>query len=89
MHGILFFAWTVLLAVQARLVERGRVDAHRALGLAGVSLATAMLFTGVALVVRGLDYGVATGNERAARMLSIVPAGAELGTPKLRRNSVG
>ena len=72
-HGVLFLAWTILVAVQSRLIERRRVDLHRALGLLGISLATAMFFIGVALVVRGLDYGVATGNPAAAQMLSIVP----------------
>lgn len=72
-HGLLFLGWTILFAVQARLVERRRVDLHRALGLLGISFATAMLFMGVALVVRGLEYGVAAGNAAAAQMLAIIP----------------
>ena len=72
-HGLLFLAWTILFAVQTRLIERKRVEVHRALGLFGISLATAMFFSGVALVVRGLDYGVVTGSPAAAQMLSIVP----------------
>ena len=72
-HGILFLAWTILFAVQTRLIGRGRVDLHRNLGLFGISLATGMFFMGFALVVRGLDYGVTTGNPAAAQRLSIVP----------------
>jgi len=71
-HGILFLTWTILFAVQTRLVAHRRVETHRAVGLLGISLATAMFFMGVALAVRGLDYGVATGNTAAAQMLSIV-----------------
>lgn len=72
-HGALFFAWTILLAVQSRLAEKGRTATHRTLGLAGISLATAMFFSGVSLVVRGLDYGIAAGNDTSARTLAVVP----------------
>lgn len=72
-HGILFFAWTILFAVQAQLVGSGRVEPHRALGLIGISLATAMVFAAVALIVRGLNYGVATDNFFAASQLAVVP----------------
>jgi hypothetical protein len=72
-HGVLFFAWTLLFALQTRLVERGRVDLHRASGLVGISLATAMVFTGIVLVVRGLNYGIAANNDAGARALSVVP----------------
>jgi hypothetical protein len=44
LHGLLFFAWTVLV-LQARLA-RASPQTHRALGLAGISLATAMFRAG-------------------------------------------
>jgi len=72
-HGILFLAWTVLLAVQTNLVARGRVERHRALGLVGISLATAMVFTAVTLVVRGMGQAEAMGNGEGARTLAVVP----------------
>jgi hypothetical protein len=72
-HGILFLGWTVLLAVQTNLAARGRVDRHRALGLVGISLATAMVFTAVAVVVRGMSNAEAIGNGEAARTLAVVP----------------
>jgi hypothetical protein len=72
-HGILFFAWTILFAVQAQFVGRARVDLHRALGMIGISLATAMVCTSVALIVRGLNHGIATDNFLAASRLAIVP----------------
>jgi hypothetical protein len=73
LHGLLFFAWTILLVAQSRLVERRRIDSHRAWGLVGISLATAMVFTGVALVVRGLESGIAAGTGATTRVLAIVP----------------
>ena len=72
-HGILFLGWTVLLAVQTNFAARGRIDRHRALGLVGISLATAMVFTAVAVVVRGLSYGSAIGNGHGAKVLAVVP----------------
>lgn len=72
-HAALFFAWMILLAVQSRLAERRRIDLHRTLGFVGVSLATAMVFSAVALVARGLDEGIAAGNGASAKALAIVP----------------
>jgi uncharacterized membrane protein YraQ (UPF0718 family) len=44
-HGMLFFAWTLLFLAQTTLVATGRTPRHRNWGLAGISLATAMAFT--------------------------------------------
>jgi hypothetical protein len=70
--AVLFFAWTILLIVQARLA-RSSPQTHRAIGLAGISLATAMVFTGLAVIVRGLGISVETGTEESTRILSVVP----------------
>jgi len=72
LHGLLFSAWTVLFIVQARLAASGQLRRHRALGLAGVSLATAMLFAGVAVAVASARAGVGAGSMHA-RDFSIVP----------------
>jgi hypothetical protein len=45
-HGVLFFAWTLLFLAQTLLVTRGRTARHRSVGLAGVALATAMVIFG-------------------------------------------
>jgi hypothetical protein len=45
-HGVLFFAWTLLLLAQTLLVASGRTAPHRSVGLAGISLATAMVIFG-------------------------------------------
>ena len=68
LHAVLFFAWTILLIVQARLAQSS-LPTHRALGLAGISLATAMVFTALAVIVRGLGLAAESGT----RILSIVP----------------
>lgn len=60
-HGFLFFAWTVMLLFQAWLVAEGRTTHHRALGLAGISLATAMVITGLIVNVHFNGRLVAEG----------------------------
>lgn len=72
LHGLLFSAWTVLFIVQARLAASGNLRRHRALGLAGVSLATAMLFAGFAVAIASMRTGLAAGSTHA-RDFSIVP----------------
>lgn len=47
-HGTLFTAWMVLLAVQPALIARRRVDLHRRLGWIGTGLAAAMVVAGTA-----------------------------------------
>lgn len=46
-HGLVFSAWCVLLAVQPSLVAFGRFDLHRRLGMVGAGLAAAMVVLGV------------------------------------------
>jgi hypothetical protein len=71
-HGALLFAWTILLVVQTRLA-RSSLQTHRALGLVGIALATAMVFTALAITVRGLGLAVENGNEASGRAISIAP----------------
>jgi hypothetical protein len=72
-HGALFLGWTVLLAWQSGLVRWRRVEAHRAWGMAGIALATAMVFTAIVLVIRGLESSVAAGTLDRVRLLAIAP----------------
>jgi uncharacterized membrane protein YozB (DUF420 family) len=46
-HGGVFFAWMVLLAVQASLITGGRVELHRRVGPFGALLAAAMVVLGI------------------------------------------
>ena len=72
-HGVLFSAWTVLFVLQTRSAAAGRFDRHRALGLAGIALATAMLFLGLMVATMSLEGSIARGFEPRARAASIVP----------------
>jgi hypothetical protein len=46
-HGILFFSWTLMFLLQSSLVASGKVARHRALGMVGISVATAMVIFGL------------------------------------------
>lgn len=73
LHGLLFSLWTLFFLSQALLVANGRLRNHKAWGLGGISLATAMLFTGLAVTVQGLDARLAAGYGDPARAFAIVP----------------
>lgn len=47
LHGIVMTCWYLLLFAQALLIDRGRTDLHRKLGMVGIVLATAVFATGV------------------------------------------
>jgi len=75
-HGLLFFGWTLFFLSQATLVARRKLRSHRARGLFGISLATAMLFTGTMVAVEGLQARIDAGIGDAARAFLIVPLAA-------------
>src|SRR3990170_8958803 len=78
LHGLLFSLWTLFFLSQAMLVANRRLKTHRAWGLFGISLATAMLFTGLAVAIQGLQLRLEAGHGDAARAFSIVPMSAGL-----------
>lgn len=78
LHGLLFSLWTLFFLSQALLVANRRLKTHRAWGLLGISLATAMLFTGLAVALQGLQLRLDAGHGDAARAFSIVPITAVL-----------
>jgi len=78
LHGLLFSLWTLFFLSQALLVANGRLRNHKASGLAGISLATAMVFTGLAVAIQGLDARLEAGYGDAARAFTIVPVTAVL-----------
>jgi len=73
LHGLLFSAWTLFFLSQTWLAATARMQHHRAWGVAGVSLATAMLFVGLATGIASMQRGVASGHADAARAFAIVP----------------
>jgi len=72
-HGVLFSAWTLLLLLQTLLAANGRLDHHRAWGLVGISLATAMFIIGLAAAIQTLREGLAAGYGDGARAFLILP----------------
>lgn len=75
-HGFLFSAWTLLLLTQALLAVNRRLDLHRALGLVGISLATALVVIGLAAAIHTLNNGLAAGYGDRSRAFLILPVSA-------------
>jgi hypothetical protein len=71
-HGALFFGWTLFFLVQTSLVAAGRTIDHRAWGLAGISLATAMGFTIVLAAINSIKAAELIGMGDGARRFMIV-----------------
>lgn len=76
LHAALFSGWTLLFLSQTVLAANGRIDHHRAWGVAGVSLATAMIVVGAATAIQGFNAQIADGHGAAQRMFLIVPISA-------------
>lgn len=73
LHALVFTAWPALFFVQTWLAYTGRRRRHRAWGLAGVSLATALVISGFASVARQLDASLAAGYGDTARAFALLP----------------
>jgi len=73
LHAALFSAWTLFFIGQAGLAGTGRIAQHRALGLVGISLASMMLFVGLATAIHSAEVHIAAGLGDRARGFMIVP----------------
>ena len=73
LHALLFYGWLLFFVRQAMRVASGNVASHRAWGVFGVALATAMCFVGVGLAVSSIKQFEALGMGPAARSFSVVP----------------
>ncbi len=73
LHGAIFFTWTLFFFVQTLLVATGRTPDHRSWGLAGISLATAMVFTIVLASINAMRVAGAIGMADEARRFAYVP----------------
>lgn len=78
LHAVLFFAWTALFYAQTSLAASRDLRRHREVGVAGVSLATAMLLVGLATAIIGMRRGDAAGFGPAARQFLLVSVSAIL-----------
>jgi hypothetical protein len=72
-HAALFSGWILLLLSQSVLAARGKMDHHRAWGLVGISLATAMVVVGLTAAVYSLNVGLAAGYGDRSRAFFILP----------------
>jgi hypothetical protein len=73
LHAVVFYGWLILLIVQTRLAATRQLARHRALGVLGVSLATAMVFVGIATGVASMRAAAAAGFAAEGRAFSVVP----------------
>lgn len=73
LHGLLFTAWTLFFFSQAWLATHDQLVSHRAFGLLGIALATAMVFVGTWTALGSLQSASERGFEEAARRFAIVP----------------
>jgi len=78
LHGLLFSAWTLYFLWQAVLIATNRRASHRAWGLGGIALASAMVFTGIAVTIVGIQERIAHGQAEAGRAFAVVPLSAIL-----------
>lgn len=76
LHGLVFSAWTLLLLSQTVLAAQGRLQHHRAFGLVGISLATAMVFLGLTVALHTLHVKLAEGYGDQARAFMWLPLGS-------------
>jgi hypothetical protein len=72
-HGLLFFTWTLYFAFQSWLAASGQVARHRAIGMIGVSLATAMTIFGFLVAVNAMKRSAAAGLTDEGIAFAIVP----------------
>jgi hypothetical protein len=73
LHAALQFGWVLLFVTQAGLAGSGRLNVHRALGLAGVTLAAAMVAFGVIAALHSNQLQSAAGHAEQARAFLIAP----------------
>lgn len=71
-HSAIFTAWTLFLVLQSYLAAEGRIRHHRAWGMAGIGLATAVVMLGTAVAIASLKFRMAVGPGDAARSSFIV-----------------
>jgi hypothetical protein len=72
-HALAFFGWSVFIVLQAWLVNSGNVARHRAVGLIGISLATAMTIFGFLATLNAMKHAAAIGMTEQGIAFAIVP----------------
>lgn len=72
-HALAFFGWSLFIVLQAWLVNTGNVARHRAVGLIGISLATAMTIFGFMAALNTMRLAAAVGMKEQGVAFAIVP----------------
>ncbi len=72
-HGVFMSAWVALLVVQTALVESGRADLHRRLGVAGVGVAVLLVVVGVAAALEAAQRGFSPTPQVTPLMFLAIP----------------
>ena len=72
-HGALFFTWYLFFLSQTILVASHRTISHRAWGMAGISLATAMAISMLLVIIDAIQAAELLGIGDARRRFSILP----------------
>jgi hypothetical protein len=78
LHAAIFFLWSLFIVLQAWLAASRRIARHRAVGLVGVSLATAMTIFGILAAINRMHWAASLGLAEAGRAFAIVPIAAIL-----------
>lgn len=71
-HGLLLFSWTLFYFVQTTFVASGRIASHRAWGLFGIALFTALVCSIVATKITIMRLDTAHGMGPASRRFAAV-----------------
>ena len=74
-HAVVFFAWSLFITLQVWLASSGSIARHRLVGLAGISLATAMTIFGLIAAIRQIEIATSLGLKDAGQAFAIVPIG--------------
>lgn len=75
-HGLVFSAWTIFFVYQTWLAASGRLVRHRAVGMIGVSFATAMTIFGTLAAINQMKSAAALGLADAGEAFALVPLGS-------------
>ena len=72
-HGVVASSWTLFLLLQSSLIASGNTRRHRELGLAGISLATLVVITGVLMTIASMKNHARINDGPQYMIFSIVP----------------
>ena len=75
-HAVVFTAWPLLFLSQTWLAAHNRLEHHRAWGMAGISLATALFVVGMVTAIQSAELRVVKGGDDRGLAFLIIPMSA-------------